>query len=158
MNNAKADEFENVDKAKLKLFVLSILWRCSISKLSAFIDVKLGAYQEKIRKMVLNQDAGTSTDFPFAVFTTLQNRNWSDDVVAVPIRDKFNSGSYYKILLGGFIFVSNISIQVINPFFQSDETKIIVYHLPSHITINDFGNKNFLSRIFAYFAGITAPC
>lgn len=48
----------NLDFAKTKLFLLSILWRCHLSTKPLFADVRLGKYPEKIRKMILNHDAG----------------------------------------------------------------------------------------------------
>lgn len=153
-NNVKVDEFENIDKGKIKLFVLSILWRCSVSKHSDFKDINLGTvYQEKIRKMIYNQDPGNENEFPFAIFTTLKNSNWSEDIVRLPIQERFHIGSYYKMILGGFIFVCNVSLKEINKFFLTDPSKIVIYHLPDHFTLLDFGRPLFLKKIFDFFSG-----
>ncbi|WP_277014312.1 hypothetical protein [Flavobacterium lindanitolerans] len=50
--------FENLDYTNAKLFFLSIIWRCHISKLEVFSDVNLGEHAEQIRRMILDNDAG----------------------------------------------------------------------------------------------------
>lgn len=52
------------DYQTFKLFHLSIFFRAGVSSLPAFSDVRLGRYQERMRKMLLQQDAGKASRFP----------------------------------------------------------------------------------------------
>ncbi len=47
----------------LRLFQLANLWRASISSVRDYSDVKLGPYEEKIRKLLLNDDPGSLQEF-----------------------------------------------------------------------------------------------
>jgi hypothetical protein len=60
-------EVEIIDYPKLKLFVLSMLWRSHASKLKDFGTVKLGHYEKEIREMILKNEPGTAEDFPFYI-------------------------------------------------------------------------------------------
>ncbi len=48
----------------LKLFLLSVVWRASISTLPEFEDVSLGRFEDEIRRRVGAQTPGPSTEFP----------------------------------------------------------------------------------------------
>jgi len=58
----------NLDYNKIKLFLLSIIWRCSISK---SFKIHLGIHQEAIREMILNNNPKTSKDYPFFILCLL---------------------------------------------------------------------------------------
>jgi hypothetical protein len=51
-----------------KMFVLSVLWRASVSSLEFFEGIKLGVHEERIRKMLQNNDAGSENDYPVLCF------------------------------------------------------------------------------------------
>ena len=61
----------NIDYKLLKLFLLSILWRASISKRSTFNEVSLGSYEEKIRKNLFENDPSDDNNIP-RVFNRLK--------------------------------------------------------------------------------------
>jgi hypothetical protein len=53
-----------VDQTKLKLFILSYLWRSSITALEDFKGISLGSrHEENIRQMLINQNPGTTQDY-----------------------------------------------------------------------------------------------
>jgi hypothetical protein len=60
--------FRNIDYASFKLFMLSILWRASVTTHSFFKHVSLGPHEEVIRHMILNRDAGEAQDYPMMIF------------------------------------------------------------------------------------------
>lgn len=68
-NGFKFRSFTNVDYSKIKLYVLSILWRCSVSlEFSRACKMKK-EQQERLRQMVLKRDAGQPKEFPILFFT-----------------------------------------------------------------------------------------
>lgn len=52
------------DYPTFKLFLLSIIWRVSISTQHGFQHINLGPHEEKIRQMLLNLDPGSQSDYP----------------------------------------------------------------------------------------------
>lgn len=56
---------QNLDYKKFKLFLLSLLWRMSITALDFFDNVSLGQkHEEKIRKALLDEDPLQPEDYP----------------------------------------------------------------------------------------------
>ncbi|MBK9637842.1 MAG: hypothetical protein IPO63_08485 [Bacteroidetes bacterium] len=65
----RAIAFTGVDYHKLKLYYLSIFWRMSLSTLPLFDYFKLSPFDnERIRQMILNNDAGKDEQFEIALF------------------------------------------------------------------------------------------
>ena len=56
--------FNGIDYSTFKLFLLSIIWRVSISRHSYFQKVNLGPHEEKIRQMLLSINPGKHYDYP----------------------------------------------------------------------------------------------
>ncbi len=67
----KYSVIKNVNRIKFTLFVLSVIWRASISKLPENNRIKLGPYEEKLRDILLSAKNGSSNpmiiNFPFVV-------------------------------------------------------------------------------------------
>lgn len=79
-----------VDYAKLKLFILSIIWRASAARSNTFRSVSLGPHQEKIRSMLLAEQPGHGMTYP--IFAGLirnheTGRLW-DEILLMPLRIK----------------------------------------------------------------------
>jgi hypothetical protein len=55
---------KNVDYKNFKLFLLSILWRASISKRDTFQYVSLGPHEEILRKMIYKGNPGEIDEYP----------------------------------------------------------------------------------------------
>jgi hypothetical protein len=61
--------YQNLDYTKVKLFLLSLLWRAHISKESFFREVNLSReLAEKIRKMIYNADGGLEDELEVILF------------------------------------------------------------------------------------------
>jgi hypothetical protein len=85
---------EKIDYASFKLFLLSILWRSSISTLPEFQAVQLGRYEEPIRRMLLERAPGTRYDFPCIIFLYKK-----PGVIVRPIRQRVNGHLMYHLIL-----------------------------------------------------------
>lgn len=105
---------KGIDYKKFKLFLLSILWRSSISSRDFYEQVNLGPHEEIIRKMLLSEDPGSHKEYPCFITTYLNSRKeLPKDLITNPIRVKNNNGTRYKFLIGGLMynfFVSQNSI------------------------------------------------
>jgi hypothetical protein len=74
---------KNINYQKFKLFLLSILWRASISKDIFFKEVELGPYEETVRKLLINQNI--FQEDVFRITMILFNNNINEEI------DKFIS-------------------------------------------------------------------
>ncbi len=98
---------------QFKLFLLSVLWRASISDRPLFGEVQLGPHQERIRQMLLNSDPGELLEYPCLIMTYLHLKEYPGDIVAQPSRSRVNGGHVYKFLIGGMIYIFFISKHII---------------------------------------------
>ena len=119
VNGVKVLEIEGVDYEKFKLFVLSFLWKSSISKRPLFKDVDLGAdYNEQVRLMLLHGDPGKSTQFPFLIMTYLHHKEIPPDLITQPSKSKIKNGVAYNFLIYGFSYTIFISKNIIPDFIE----------------------------------------
>jgi hypothetical protein len=56
-------EIHSFDYPRLKLFFLSLLWRADVTSDPMFKAVRLGAHEQRIRKMILQKDPGSPEDY-----------------------------------------------------------------------------------------------
>lgn len=95
---ATAKIINDVDTEKLQLFVLSVLWRASVSKKSFYASVSLGQYEEKIRKII--EEQVYSHEFPIL----LRQYNYPPEYIPTlcPVKSRYGNTNYYDLLLNGF--------------------------------------------------------
>jgi len=94
------------DYAAVKLAIVSIFWRMSVSHLTEFLDFNLGPYESKYRVMLDQNDSKREHQHPIIVFRLLLNGHHNPDMMMVytqPIRydDKYFMN---KIVMYGFQF------------------------------------------------------
>ena len=78
-------EVRNYNYAKLKLFILSVLWRASLAKNTAFSNIKLLPQQEaRLRKMLKDNDPGDVHEFGCAIFKYYDDGRSLHKVVFAP--------------------------------------------------------------------------
>ena len=112
-NGTKYVYCAELDYTKFKLFLLSILWRASISNRPFFKEVYLGPYEEQIRHMLISTDPGDQIQFPCLILTYLNLKNYPKDIVAQPNRLKVDGGTVYRFLIGGMIYLFYITKRII---------------------------------------------
>jgi hypothetical protein len=103
---------ENIDYKKFKLFLLSILWRASVTKLPVFSEIQLGPHQEKIRKMIFEDDPGEEDDYPVQMWTTVSDKNFPKDCMLQPRTLKLDGHRICLFPISGLFilfFISNHS-------------------------------------------------
>jgi hypothetical protein len=59
---------QDYDYGSLKLCLLSILWKMSISDLHSFREVALGPFEATIRRMLLDKNPGRTDEFPMFIY------------------------------------------------------------------------------------------
>jgi len=130
---------KNIDYQKFKIFLLSILWRASLSKHLAFKEVRLGEkHEERIRRIILNGEMPDELEYPIMILSYLRSDNKLENLIAQPKRvksqDKLNA---YVFLMNGLQFVFYVnSIQHRIPKYISETTlkikgEMSIIHLPN---------------------------
>ena len=74
------------DYASLKLCLLSILWRMSISNLPSFRRIALGPFEAVIRRMLVDKNPGRTDEFPVFI---VRLKDEVGSGTAIPFSGKF---------------------------------------------------------------------
>lgn len=130
----KISRISNFDYTKYKLLILSILWRSSISNRPFFKEISLGSHEERIRKMILNLDAGAYDEYPIVFGSFANDPKMPDNFVATPITVKTKEGLRICIIIAGgmvyFIFVGmehkSIPKEILDSTIKPDNTVSVI--------------------------------
>jgi len=101
-----------LDYAKFKLFHLSVLWRMSVSSLDEFKAASLGSHSERIRQMLLTDNAGTQNDYSLWASAIVDDGNNLLHIVAPPRLSRYEGQRVCYSAYAGcqwHFFVSNDS-------------------------------------------------
>jgi hypothetical protein len=89
-----------VDYTKFKLFLLSILWRASISKRDFFKETKLNLEdEERLREMIFNKNPGNPDDFPCTISIAKNQR-----LLRYMIRQPLAVNNGCQFMIGGTFY------------------------------------------------------
>jgi len=89
--------FRGFDYDKFKLFLISILWRSSVSTLPEFWQVRLGQHEERLRAMLLSGNPGARYEYPLWLCPVMQSGHGG---VAAPFKFKYEGHCTYQFQLG----------------------------------------------------------
>ena len=98
-----------VDYKLLKLFILSVLWRASVSGHIFYAGVKLGPFEIEIRNLILADNPGSSQDFP----VMLHRFSYPPELLPIlcPVSSRIYGLNCYQLLLNGFLVVVKVDRQ-----------------------------------------------
>ena len=128
---------EGVNYHKFKLFLLSILWRASISNRKTFREAKLDSENnELIRKMIFTGDAGKINQFPIVVMSYTRDTSVPLDLMIQPIKSSPEECELITFLICGFVFSFNITndyknMEKISNITICPDNKFTIMHFPS---------------------------
>ncbi len=94
----------NLNYSKIKLFLLSVLWRMSISSLSQFTNVSLATDEEIIRKLILEEKPGRSQEYPIAAIIPLIEGKMAESLMCFPIVSDHPDRTVYWMIIGGILY------------------------------------------------------
>ena len=105
----KSIRVQGVDYRRFKLFLLSVLWRASVSSHPFFEHVELGPHEERIRAMLANEDPGRPEDYGCVIFSLqFRGKNLRDFFVE-PMPARVDNHKCYRFVFAGFVFVYFVS-------------------------------------------------
>ncbi|MBU1055594.1 MAG: hypothetical protein KKC46_17490 [Proteobacteria bacterium] len=109
---------EKYDYRLFKLFVLSLLWRASISTQNSFKFVSLGKYEEELRVMLLNGLETPINNYPICMYQTHINKNPSNGVFMeiYPSKSKYDGRTVYQFIADGVFFFVGVRFHSLKIF------------------------------------------
>lgn len=132
---------ENLSYTKYKLFLLSILWRASISSKPFFKEINLAQHEEILREMILSNNAKNFNDYPIFVVTTASDKEFTSDMIIEP-RQVIGSDGMVTccFIIGGFIYIYklgtlNDNLDELKTQTINEENKITILHTKPGTTI-----------------------
>lgn len=104
-------ELLNTDSNKIKLFILSILFRASVSTLEFFKNITLTqAQNDHLRDMILNNDSGTCLDFgTIILISNEESAGIVKQTIFPPKIVQVNGQSLAIFFISKFIFIIFLS-------------------------------------------------
>lgn len=130
----KFTKCRNLHYKEFKLFLLSILWRSSISNRDFFKEVNLGRHEESIRKMILKGDPKGDQTFPILMLTWLGDKSLGTDLVGQPGINLNEHSVRYIFPIAGVVYIFNLSTKSIpeelKGFILSSKNEATFLHLP----------------------------
>lgn len=137
LDGMKYTYLAELDYTKFKLFLLSVLWRASVSIRPLFQEVRLGPHENIIRRMLLDGNPGDQLTYPCLIMTYLTLKNIPGDIVPPPSRSKVDGGFVYKFLIAGMIYVFFVSKHIIPIGLQdvaiSPKGELKIIHSPPEV-------------------------
>ena len=98
-----------VDYKLLKLFILSVLWRASVSGQTFYAGVKLGPYEDALRSLILADNPGEAQDFPIMI----HRFSYPSELIPIlcPVSSRISGLNFYQLLLNGFLALVKVDRQ-----------------------------------------------
>src|SRR5680860_1072410 len=91
-DGAKYSICKNIDYGKMKLFLLSILWRASITNRKMFRDVDLGGkHEERLRILLYENIIPNETEYPIVMTSFMRTNHSLKNLIGQPKRVRFKS-------------------------------------------------------------------
>jgi len=123
-----------VDYKKFKLFLLSLIWRFSIAKSEFYNFVDLGEHEEKIRKMIFEDNAGDVSDYPCCIQSYRRYSDLPFQIISQPMRHRHDGAICYSVIISGLLYTFYIS-KALTPDYISEvsinkNNKLMMINMP----------------------------
>lgn len=119
----------DVDYELLKRFVISLLWRASVSKQGFYGKVSLGPLEEQAKKLIWDESPGEKDEFSF-VFAKFDDERTISKAMLDPHRERWFGKRYYRFYIGGFVLYVKADSQVTpkkwSQFIPNDNNLFVV--------------------------------
>ena len=107
--------FSNLDYKSFKLFLLSLLWRMSVSTLDFFKEVSLGLHEEKLRLALINEDPLRFHQYPCAMNVVEIDGKACSDWFVQPTLSRIDGCHVYSPVIAGILFNFYVGSQSVQP-------------------------------------------
>jgi hypothetical protein len=101
--------FSGLEYKRLKLFLLSLIWRLGVTSVHQLRGISLGPYEEVLRSRLLAEDPGAYTSFPALVTALTFNRKHISDLIVPPHHTRVHGQRVWTVVICGFLFYFFVS-------------------------------------------------
>lgn len=106
---------EGVDYPKLKLFMMSLIWRAGIASHKVFSETTLGPHEEKLRNMLYRGDSGPPEKYGCLVYCVTHNGAPLDGTIYGPSPCWVESHRCYRLLAKSFLYIFYVTSHDLDP-------------------------------------------
>ncbi len=101
-------ELEGYPSESVRLFALSVLWKCAVSGKPEYKKVQLGSHQEKIRQILIEGQLGPPREYAL-ILTKHSGSNVVENSVVPPVPCRFNGMFAYHMSAWGIEWLITVS-------------------------------------------------
>lgn len=145
---------DNIDFRKFKLFVLSILWRASISSQNFFEHIDLGDSAETIRKLLLEEDSLTAHDFKISLIGVKANKEIVK-LVSMPRIIKIGKGDVAVFFISGLFYfidlIPNSDFALFSNHYITDSGKYEIMLLDGEKAVSFMSAYGLPESVLSYY-------
>lgn len=98
-----------LDYKQFRLFGLSILWRAGVSNERMFSEVRLGAHEEVLRKIILRGEPPLPSKYGFFLSPLVHEGKSVVDLIVKPTPSRLLEHRCYRFVFGGIIWTYVVS-------------------------------------------------
>ena len=109
LDEMTSNVINNLNYTKFKIFLLSVLWRSSITRREEFKEVQLGKHEETIRRMIINNDPGKIDDYPCLIINFRNDLSIASQLIGTPSKVKHDGCTSYVFFIAGFLYTYYVS-------------------------------------------------
>ena len=125
--------FPKVEYRLLKLFILSVLWRASVSTLPAYRHVSLGPHEEPMRELILADADFAPETYGCVIWALFDGDRHFVDMMTEPSYDKQDGRRCYRFIMRGFVFMIYVGSRTIDDatsrLFVGRQPEVRAYHI-----------------------------
>jgi hypothetical protein len=104
VHDGKIAIIQNLTYEKVKLFLLSLLWRMGISNLPQFSNISLTTHEDDLRKIIFEEKTVKCHEYPIAAIIPLINGKMDESWMCFPITSQNSYGPIYHMVIGGILY------------------------------------------------------
>jgi hypothetical protein len=143
--------FPNVEYRKLKLFLLSVLWRAGVASIPECVHVSLGPYEEDLRQLILADADIEPGRFGCIAFLLFDDDRHLVDFMAEPTYHREGRSRCYRFVMRGFVFFIFVGREEPEGPFG----RLLLGKKPvTEVIRMDWSDFGFLRQVFAAVAAI----
>ncbi len=106
---------EGVEYSKLKLFMMSLIWRTGIASHKVFSETNLGPHEETLRDMLYRGDPGSHEKYGCLVYCVTHNGTPLDGTIYGPSPCWVDSHRCYRLLARSFLYIFYVTSHKLDP-------------------------------------------
>jgi len=104
---------DKLDLGRLRIFVISVLWRASVSSRDFFKNVNLGPFED-IAKQIILDNVPLSDQFPFWMRRYSESDN-AKGIIFAPMPTRLDGLRFYTLTMNGFTVWIKVDGQKLKP-------------------------------------------